>query len=56
MTEREKTNGVGENSFLVLLLPPQMPSELAFYQMQAFVNSNNCTLVTFLLYNKKVSI
>ena len=25
VTEREKTNGFGENSFLVLLLPPQIP-------------------------------
>jgi hypothetical protein len=56
MTEMEKTNGFGENSFLVLLLPPQIPSKLAWDQTRVFINSNSYILVMFLLYNEKNNV
>ena len=53
IAERVKTNRVGENPFLVLFIPQQIESELAWDQTQNYVNSNNYIFVMFLRYNKK---
>ena len=53
MAERVKTNRVGENPFLVLFIPQQIESELAWDQTQNYVNSNNYIFVMFLRFNKK---